>query len=507
MDTILEVKHLCKSFIGVKALKDVSLSIRQGEIHCLAGENGCGKSTLVKNIAGVYTPDSGEILLNGHSYRSLTPVQAMQEGVQVIYQDLSLFQHMTVAENIALAKLKFEKNRFIHWNQVYKIAQEQLDKIGVTIDLNQTVGEISIANRQITAICRALAQDAKILFMDEPTTALTNKEVSQLLKIITDLKEKGLAVIFISHKLDEIFSVADTITIFRNGEKIGSFASSQLDKKKLSYYMTGREVEYPRYHRTVKNDTPILKADNLTKAGQYSNLSFSVRPGDIIGLTGLLGSGRTELAMSLFGLNPPQSGSVTIGEQKVSITSPGMAKKYGIALLPEDRFTQGLFMDRDIKENLTSSLIDNLTKRGILDKKEEKKIAEDSVEQLNVRTPSINTVIGTLSGGNQQKVVIGKWLATHPKLFIMDTPTVGIDIGSKAEIYQQIQAFASGGMSILFISDEIQEILANCNRVMVLSEGNCVKILEEEELAQENAAQILSELIGHHSSAGKEETQ
>ena len=236
MGTVLEAKHINKSFIGVQALKDISIKINSGEIHCLAGENGCGKSTLVKNISGVYTPDSGEIILGGNTYHNLTPMQAMKEGIQVIYQDLSLFQHLTVAENIAISRLKFDRNKMISWKKVYAIAQEQLDKIGVKMDLGQTVGEISMANRQLTAICRALAQDAKILFMDEPTTALTKTEVERLLNIMVDLKKKGLAIIFISHKLDEVFSVADTITIFRNGEKIGDFKSEDLEKEPVILY-------------------------------------------------------------------------------------------------------------------------------------------------------------------------------------------------------------------------------------------------------------------------------
>lgn len=495
MEQILCVKNLSKSFIGVKALKEINLSINKGEIHCLAGENGCGKSTLVKNISGVHTPDEGEIILNGNTYHALTPYQAMKEGVQVIYQDLSLFQHMTVAENIAISKLSFEKKRIVNWKEIKKIAKEQLDRIGVSIDMNQTVGELSMANRQLTAICRALAQDAKILFMDEPTTALTRKEVERLLKIIVELKKKGLAIVFISHKLDEIFSVADTITIFRNGEKIGDFSSKDLDEKSLSHYMTGREVEYPRYHRKCKDNQPIMEIEHLTRKDQYEDISISIRKGDIIGLTGLLGSGRTELAMSLFGLNRTQSGRIKVEGKEVKINSPMKAKEFGIALLPEDRFHQGLFIERKIKENVSSALVNALSNRGILNRKKEEKLAEECVKELKVRTPSIDTIIGTLSGGNQQKVVIGKWIATKPKVFIMDTPTVGIDIGSKAEIYEQIHKFADDGMAIIFISDEIQELMANCNKIVVLAEGKCVVTLNEDDLNQKDAAQKISDLI------------
>lgn len=497
MEPILSASNISKSFIGVRALNNIDITINAGEIHCLAGENGCGKSTLVKCISGVYTPDEGTIQIEGQTCGSMTPIEAMNHGIQVIYQDLSLFQHMTVAENIAISKLKFENTKIINWKTIKAIAKEQLDKIGVTMDLDETVGEISMANKQMVAICRALAQNAKILFMDEPTTALTKTEVSHLMKVMLELKKKGLAIVFISHKLDEVFEVADKITIFRNGNKIGGFNSSDLDEKSLSYYMTGREIEYPRYHRTYKDNTPILSVEHLTRKGQYEDMSLTVRPGDIIGLTGLLGSGRTELAMSLFGLNKTQAGVIKVNGKEVDINSPMVAKKYGIALLPEDRSREGLFIERKIKENISAPIIDTICKKGIVNRKKENEIAEKYVEELNVRTPSIETVVGTLSGGNQQKVVISKWIATSPKVFIMDTPTVGIDIGSKAEIYEQIHKFADEGMAIILISDEIQEVMANCNRVLVMAHGKCVVELSEEDLMQEGADKHLAEIIGN----------
>ncbi len=497
MEPILSASNISKSFIGVRALNNIDITINAGEIHCLAGENGCGKSTLVKCISGVYTPDEGTIQIEGQTCGSMTPIEAMNHGIQVIYQDLSLFQHMTVAENIAISKLKFENTKIINWKTIKAIAKEQLDKIGETMDLDETVGEISMANKQMVAICRALAQNAKILFMDEPTTALTKTEVSHLMKVMLELKKKGLAIVFISHKLDEVFEVADKITIFRNGNKIGDFNSSDLDEKSLSYYMTGREIEYPRYHRTYKDNTPILSVEHLTRKGQYEDMSLTVRPGDIIGLTGLLGSGRTELAMSLFGLNKTQAGVIKVNGKEVDINSPMVAKKYGIALLPEDRSREGLFIERKIKENISAPIIDTICKKGIVNRKKENEIAEKYVEELNVRTPSIETVVGTLSGGNQQKVVISKWIATSPKVFIMDTPTVGIDIGSKAEIYEQIHKFADEGMAIILISDEIQEVMANCNRVLVMAHGKCVVELSEEDLMQEGADKHLAEIIGN----------
>lgn len=495
MEPILRTIGLSKSFIGVRALNHIDLTVNSGEIHCLAGQNGCGKSTLVKCISGVYAPDEGMIAVAGKSYSSLTPAEAMRLGIQVIYQDLSLFQHMTAAENIAISKLRFEGKKLIDWKRIRQIAEEQLAKIGVSMDLSASVEEASMANRQMIAICRALAQDARILFMDEPTTALTKTEVTQLTRVMEELRKKGLAIIFISHKLDEVFEVADSISIFRNGNKIGDFKSKDLDEKSLSYYMTGREVAYPRYQRKIKDDAPLLELCHLTRTGQYQDISLKVRKGDIIGLTGLLGSGRTELAMSLFGLNKPQSGEVRIRGERAELSSPMEAKKRGLALLPEDRAHQGLFLERKIKENISSALIDRICRRGLIRKKEEAVLAERYTKELKVRTPSIETVAGTLSGGNQQKVVIGKWIATEPGVFIMDTPTVGIDIGSKAEIYEQIHRFADNGMAIILISDELSEIMANCNRVMVLSEGRCIHLFEEEELLASGAEKRIADLI------------
>lgn len=495
-DVILRAQHINKAFIGVQALSDVSVDIRSGEILCLVGENGSGKSTFVKTVSGVYQPDSGEILVNGESFRHLSPQQAIRLGIQVIYQDLSLFGHMTVAENIAINRIRQEGRKIIDWREVVRIAREQTERIGVSLDLNATIMETSMANRQLTAICRALAQDAKVLFMDEPTTALTRQEVAHLLKVVGELKAAGLAIVFISHKLDEVFQVADKITIFRDGRKIGDFLSAELNPKKLAFYMTGREVEYPRYARQKVDDAPLLEVRHLTKAGNFEDISFTVRRGDIFGLTGLLGSGRTELALSLFGLNPPDSGEVLFEGRRVEIHSPSAAKRIGIALLPEDRSTQGMFRDRSVRENLSSAMVQEIARRmGILDQMRERSLAEDSVKRLRVRTPSVETPIGSLSGGNQQKTIVAKWANRAPKVFIMDTPTVGVDIGSKEEIYELIQSFAREGMAILMITDEMEELLANCNRVMIMAAHRQVVILDEEALAHPDAASRIQSLI------------
>ena len=479
---LLKVSHMNKSFGGIHALQDIDLTIHSNEIRCFAGINGSGKSTFVKCVSGIYEPDSGEITLNGKKYSRLTPQEAINEGVQVIYQDLSLFPHLTIAENIAINRVMNGKSGLINWKEIYSIAREQTEKIGVDLDLNATVQESTMATCQLTAICRALAMDTKLIFMDEPTTALTGREVRRLLNVVQDLKKKGYAIVFISHKLDEIFDVADKITVFRDGQIVGNFDPAELDKTKLAHYMTGRNVEYPRYTRTYKNDVPLLQVQHLTQSDNYRDISFDVRPGDILGLTGLMGSGRTELGLTLFGLNKFDSGKVIFDGKQLKKITPERMRRIGVGLLPEDRAGQGLFVNRSVKQNLSSVVLDTMAnKLGVLNSEKEEREAIAVSENMNIKTASVEAAANTLSGGNQQKVVIGKWVASHPKLFIMDAPTVGIDVGSKAEIYERIQQYASQGMAIILISDEIEEVVLNCNRILVMSQGREIAMIDEEE--------------------------
>lgn len=495
---ILIAKNIYKSFGGIKALKGVDLNINEGEIRCIAGENGCGKSTIVKIASGVYKADSGTIQINGHMYEELNPITSINEGIQVIYQDLSLFNHMSVAENIAFNKQIYEKKHYMNWKEVKKSVSKQLEQIGVDLDLDAPVGSLSIANRQLTAISRALMLNAKILFMDEPTTALTKTEVDRLLSIVVELKKKGLGIVFISHKLNEVFEVADQITILRDGIKVGDFATNELNEKSLSFYMTGREVEYPKYIRNVKENKQLLEVKELTKKDNYENINFTLNKGDILGITGLLGSGRTELALSLFGLNKPDEGKILIDKKEVVIKKPKNAVEHGIALLPEDRHTQGLFLNQSIKENVSSTILDSLKSSfGFINKSKNTKYATDVVYGMNVNTKNINLLSKNLSGGNQQKIVIGKWVVREPKIFILDSPTVGIDIGSKAEIYKKIHDYANQGMGVILISDEIEEILANANKLLVMYNGHIIKAYNEEEMQDSNIKTILINQINN----------
>ena len=500
VNAVVQLRKITKTFSGVKALSDVDLDLMSGEIHCFAGENGSGKSTLVKVVSGVHSPDGGSIVIDGHHFDRLSPTDAMKAGVQVIYQDLALFEHMTVAENIAISKLRQDGRSIVDWKEVRAIATAQMERVGVTLDLDATIFETSMGNRQIVAICRALALDAKVLFMDEPTTALTKHEVDRLLSIVLDMKASGMAIVFISHKMDEVFQVSDRITVFRDGYRVGSFLNSELNRDQLAFHMTGREVQYSRYKPCGEHNQRLLGVKGLSKKGMYSDLDFEILRGDIVGFIGLLGSGRTELALSLYGLNPPESGSIEFESKRVDITSPNIAKSLGIALLPEDRLKQGLFLERDVRENISSSVVSEMSNAfGVLDGNKEERLAHEGVQNLRVKTASIFSKIKNLSGGNQQKAVIAKWVQRKPKLFIMDSPTVGIDIGSKSEIYDIIQTLANSGMSIMLISDEVEEILNNCNRVIVMHSGRIVAELDQTELASANVEQRIYALMGQDS--------
>ena len=501
-DSILTAENLSIAFGGVTALENINLSIGEGEILCLAGENGSGKSTFVKIVSGVYSPSSGSVSIDGSNVESQGPRGAISAGVQVIYQDLSLFDHLTVAENISMNRMMHDGSKLVKRSAMRTIAAEQLARVGVELPLDERVSTLSVANKQLVAIARALSMDARILFMDEPTTALTTNEVKRLLKIVLELKNRGLSIVFISHKLDEVFAIADRIIIFRNGHKVGDFAAHELDEESLSFHMTGRRVSYARYHREPNEDAPLLQVQGLTRHGNYRDISFDLRKGDILGLTGLLGAGRTELALSLFGLNTPDTGQILIDGKPATIKSPLQAMNHGIALVPEDRKAQGLFGAQSIKNNISSNVIDSLIGRTrLIDRKAEKALARSTVLEMNVNNKDTDTHVENLSGGNQQKVVIGKWIARQPRIFILDSPTVGIDIGSKQEIYDRIHALAANGIGVIVISDEPEEIIANCNRVLVMHEGVVLDRFDEADLRapefKDRLATIISDPDAH----------
>ena len=471
---VLRVNRVSKAFDAVRALKGVSMSVRRGEVHCLAGENGSGKSTLIRSITGAQNFDSGSIELDGREYLQLNARQAMSSGVQVIYQDLSLFPNLSVAENIAFTWRIENRKSFVRPSENRGIARHGLDLLGYSIDIDEPVERLSMAQRQMVAIARALVLEAKLIIMDEPTTALTRHEIEALIGIIHGLKQKGISIIFVSHKLDEVFSVADNITVLRDGEKVGDFAASELDEQKLSFYMTGREIGYSGHRNDAKPTETVLEVQGLTREPHFRDISFRIGAGEVVGLTGPLGAGRSELALALFGLNPPESGRITVSGHEANVSSPQKAIELGIGLLPEDRHLEGLFLDHPIEENLIAVVLERLGRLGWIDVKKSSEVAAEWFGKLKVKAPSMTIPSAALSGGNQQRIVLGKWLATNPKLLVLDSPTVGIDVGSKAEIHDIIASLAEEGMGILIISDEISEVFHNCSRVLVMRDGNLI---------------------------------
>ncbi len=477
--SLIKVVDVKKSFAGVDALKGINMEIFPGEIHCLAGENGCGKSTLIKIISGDYTPTSGHIEMNGKTYSKITPIEAIMNGVQVIYQDFSIFPNLSVMENLAFNTELASKRKLVNKARMRKIAQDAIKKVNFEVDLDQKVGSLSVANKQLVAICRALMFDARLIIMDEPTTALTRKEVNALFKIITDLKAQGIAILFVSHKLDEVFEISERFTILRSGELVATGNTSELDDKKFSYYMTGREFGALAFKTQDVSDSPVLEVNNLSLDGFFEDVSFSLKRGQILGITGLLGSGRTELALTLFGMRKASGGTIKIDGKDAVLNDPMKAIENGIGYVPEDRLTEGLFLPRSIGDNAIISEIDALAgKLGALDSKKRGGEAQKLVELLSIATPNHANAASTLSGGNQQRVVLAKWIATNPKVLILNGPTVGVDIGSKRDIHEILHKLAHDGLGIIIISDDIPEILANSSEILIMRDGKITATLD-----------------------------
>ena len=489
MASFLEVKNISKAFAGVQALDNVSISIDLGEIHCLVGENGSGKSTLIKIIGGVLKPDNGEIRINGKFFSPGHAIDSIRKGIQIIYQDLSIFPNLSVAENISLNQLLEKGNKFVSKKTVLKTAEKALKEIEEELDLFAKVENLSMSKRQIVAISRALTQNARLIIMDEPTSAITKAEVDHLFSVIMRLKKKGIATLFVSHKLGEIFEIAEYVTIIRDGAKIGDYSAGELDNSRLTFLMTGQKIDATTYQRDrekFSNDN-LLEVKNLNRKGHYRDISFSIKRGDILGITGLIGSGRTELALSLFGLNKPDSGDIILDGNPVSIQSADEAMRLGVGYLPEDRLLQGLFVDKSIGSNIVVTVVEALlNKFKLISRDKRKQIESKWINNLKIKTSSADMPASSLSGGNQQRVVLAKWLATNLKLFILDGPTIGIDIASKKNIHDIIRDFAHEGVGIILISDEIQEVLQHCNRLLVMREGRIEAVIENPQNVSES---------------------
>jgi rhamnose transport system ATP-binding protein len=468
---ILDLKKISKSFSGVEVLHEVSFSLRPGEVHALLGENGAGKSTLVKVITGVHRPDSGEIYLNDVPVHFSDTHESRQAGIAAIYQELSLFPDLDVAENIFVGRQPVTRSGRVDWHKLYAEAEKLLKSLGVHLDLKQKTRNLSIAQQQMVEIARAFSINARILIMDEPTSSLTLNEVADLFRLVRRLRAEGTAIIFISHRLEELFELADRVTVLRDGSYVDTRLMKDVTRDDLIRMMVGRTITNLFPKQNVEAGEVVLKVEDLTRAGAFTNVSFELRRGEILGLAGLVGAGRTNVARAIFGVEPPTGGRIQVEGRAVSITSPQQAIELGLAYVPEDRQLHGLIPAMYITSNISLPMLQKYSRHGWLQDKTERKAAHDAACQMEVRANNIWQQARELSGGNQQKVVLAKWLSTKPRILILDEPTRGIDVGTKAAVHALMSKLAAEGLAILMISSELPEILGMSDRVLVMREG------------------------------------
>ena len=493
-EVIVSMTGIGKDFAGVTALHDVDLSIAAGEICCLVGENGSGKSTLIKILAGVHAPSSGEFVIAGQKRDSYRPSDALRAGIQVIFQDFSLFPNLSVAENIAFAsEISGRVGRFSR-ARAAAVASTVLERMNITLDLDARAGDLPMVDRQLVAIAAALVTDARLIVMDEPTTALSQREVQALLAVVKGLKAEGISTLFVSHKLDEVAEISDHTVVLRNGTKVADAAADAFDRAALVTAMTGRAIEYGHNIAVpVADDVPVLlELDGISRPGCFDDVSLTLRPGEIVGITGLLGSGRDTLALSLFGMLPPTSGTISISGSPVALNSVQDAIAHGIGFVPEDRLTEGLFLDHSIKDNIVIRTIGSIRNRaGLLDVRRTVSLAEEWVANLAIKAPTVTQAVSTLSGGNQQRVVLAKWLSAHPRILVLNGPTVGVDIGSKTQILDLLRELAGNGMGIIVISDDIPELLDVCHRILLMRGGTVTDTFDRADITEQSLNTLL----------------
>ena len=488
----LELHGISKRFGGVAALSNLDFDLARGEVHCLVGGNGSGKSTMIKIISGVQAPDpGGSIVVEGKEHAHLSPVDSSALGIQVIYQDLSLFPNLTVAENIAIGRHRGVVG-LVNWAAVRATATAAMARIGVALKLDELVSQLSIAERQLVAICRAIAADAKLVIMDEPTASLTRHEVDALLALTLELKRRDISVMFFSHRFDEVLEIAERVTVIRDGVKLGTYDAKGLTEGELAVLMSGQSFTYATAERPIPRDRPILEVEGLSKAGEYEDVAFKLYPGEILGLTGLLGAGRTELALSLFGMNRPDAGTIRIDGEATAFASNRDAIARGIAYVPEDRLSLSLVLDQPIGTNIVVSVLSALRDRlGRIRRRQRDALIGDWIKGLKIKVSTPDNPVRTLSGGNQQRVVIAKWLATKPRILILDSPTVGVDLHGKDGIYGIVKDLAATGLAVIMISDEIPEVLYHCDRILVMRQGR----LTREVMAHQTSEAKLKEAV------------
>ena len=491
---ILEMQQISKSFPGVKALDNIYLKVRKGTIHALMGENGAGKSTMMKVLFGIYTPDSGKMIFKGQELKLSGPSDALHNGISMIHQELSPIPYMTVAENIFLGKEPtLGATGWVDKKKMYADTKKLLDGLGINIDPKSRMKELSIAKLQMVEIATAVSYNADLIIMDEPTSAITDKEVDHLFNIIDNLKSKGVSIIYITHKMDEVFKISDDITVLRDGQFVGMLPAKDLNKDKLIEMMVGREIKQVFHKEEAEIGDVALSVRNLTRKGKFSDVSFEVKKGEILGISGLMGSGRTELIESVFGVFPADSGEIYVHGNKVKIDSPKDAIKYKLGLLTEDRKLSGCFLPLSVKDNMITASIDSFISNGHLNKKKINEKCTEQKDKLKVKTPSLDQQIMYLSGGNQQKVLLARWLLNEPDILILDEPTRGIDVGAKAEIHKLMSQMAKEGKAVVMISSEMPEILGMSDRIVVMHEGRKMGELTREEASQERIMHMVTQ--------------
>ena len=483
---MIEMKGITKAFSGNVVLQDVQFTLLDGEIHALMGENGAGKSTMMKILSGIYTRDAGDVLVDGQSYTFTSPKDAEKLGIHVIHQELNILPHLSVAENLFLGKEKtFGRTGFVRARQMNQEAAALLAKLGLDVDVRQPAGNLSVGKQQIIEIAKAINSEAKYIVMDEPTAALTDREIHTLFETIRELKAKGISFVYISHRMEEIFAICDRITILRDGQYVGVREIPKTTFDEIVQMMVGRELGERFPARNVQIGDVALKVENLTCSNACENINFEIRKGEILAFAGLMGAGRTEVAQAIFGNRKKQKGTVTVNGKTTNIKNPIQAMQQGIGFVTEDRKTEGLVLDFSIKENMFLTNLKTIAKAGIVKAKQEEAEALKYIEQLKIRCAGPSQRVGSLSGGNQQKVVIAKWLGTKPDILILDEPTRGVDIGAKKEIYAIMNQLAETGVAILMISSELPEVIGMADRVLVMHEGKQTAILEKDQLTQE----------------------
>ena len=494
-EVLLDIKGLEKTFPGVRALKGVNLTVNKGEIHALMGENGAGKYTLIKVLTGIYQKNGGTICFDGEEINAKTPIEANEKGISTIYQELNLVLFQTVYENLFLGREPRTKFGSIDRKAMISEAKRILEELGIEIDVTRPLKNYSTAIQQMVAIARAVSINAKLVIMDEPTSSLDTHEVQVLFRIIRQLKSKGISVIFISHKLDEIFEICDRLTVFKDGEYVGDYDIGELNQLKLISLMVGKdtvELERNKQGYEFANAKVIAEMKDIRQGMRLNGINIEIKQGEVVGLAGLLGSGRTELAQVLFGSGMPDNGEIFWWGEKAGIHSPADAIKKGMGFCTEDRKTEGIIPHLSVRENITIALLPKLNSFGFVKTKEQDEIVRSYIDRLKIKTPTPEQAICNLSGGNQQKVLLARWMCMNPKLMILDEPTRGIDVGAKAEIEQLIQEFSKSGISVLMISSEIAELERNCDRIIVMREGRVIGELAGDQISQDKVMETIA---------------